>query len=80
MSDDKVSEEEVKALKELREAAEEVLKAQRLHKYGPNFKPEPPFCSFCSKGSNEVKKLIPGNDAYICDECVEVAQDVINKQ
>jgi len=32
--------------------------------------PEPPFCSFCGKGSNQVTQMIPGKDANICDQCV----------
>lgn len=80
MSNEKVSNEEIKALKELKEAADGLLRSERLVKYGPNFKPESPCCSFCSKGSNEVNILVPGNDAQICDECVEAAQEIIKKQ
>ena len=36
------------------------------------------FCSFCGKPENLVKKLIAGqNEAYICDECVEVCTDML---
>jgi len=34
-------------------------------------------CSFCSKSQNEVKKLIAGPTVYICDECVEVCNEII---
>ena len=37
--------------------------------------PEPPFCSFCGRGKNEVSGLIEGLDAHICDACaMEVYQ------
>lgn len=37
------------------------------------------YCSFCGKSSNEVKKLIAGPGVYICNECVELAEDVIKE-
>ncbi|MFZ1989424.1 MAG: ClpX C4-type zinc finger protein [Alphaproteobacteria bacterium] len=36
-------------------------------------------CSFCGKSQHEVKKLIAGPSMFICDECVAVCQDIINK-
>ena len=38
---------------------------------------EPPFCSFCGKGANAVQKLIAGNNACICDECVALAAEIM---
>ena len=35
------------------------------------------FCSFCGKGHAEVRKLIAGPSVYICDECVELCNDII---
>ena len=35
------------------------------------------FCSFCSKSQKEVRKLIAGPTVYICDECVELCNDMI---
>lgn len=35
-------------------------------------------CSFCSKGAQEVKKLIAGPSVYICDECVDLCHSIIN--
>ncbi|GBQ19409.1 hypothetical protein AA12717_0238 [Gluconacetobacter sacchari DSM 12717] len=35
------------------------------------------YCSFCGKPQNEVKKIIAGPKAFICDECVAVCIDVI---
>ncbi|MBI5490897.1 MAG: ATP-dependent Clp protease ATP-binding subunit ClpX, partial [Deltaproteobacteria bacterium] len=34
-------------------------------------------CSFCGKTQREVKKLIAGPTAYICDECVSLCNDII---
>ena len=35
------------------------------------------FCSFCGKNQNEVKKLVAGPTAYICDECVAKADRIV---
>ena len=37
----------------------------------------PVYCSFCAKCSNEVKKLIAGPTAFICDECVAICSCII---
>jgi len=37
-------------------------------------------CSFCSKTQLEVKKLIAGSSAFICDECVEICLDIIKEE
>ena len=34
-------------------------------------------CSFCGKSQEEVKRLIAGPNAYICDECIELCYDII---
>ena len=34
-------------------------------------------CSFCGKSQNDVRKLIAGPTVYICDECVELCNDII---
>ena len=34
-------------------------------------------CSFCNKTQDQVKKLIAGPGAYICDECVTICSDII---
>lgn len=34
-------------------------------------------CSFCSKNQDQVRKLIAGPDVYICDECVELCNEII---
>lgn len=35
-------------------------------------------CSFCGKSQNEVKKLIAGPNVYICNECVDICNEIIN--
>ncbi len=37
-------------------------------------------CSFCGKGQEEVKKLIAGPAVYICDECIELCNDIIAEE
>jgi ATP-dependent Clp protease ATP-binding subunit ClpX len=37
-------------------------------------------CSFCGKPQDQVKRLIAGPDVYICDECVELCQDIIREE
>ena len=38
------------------------------------------FCSFCGKNQDEVQKIIAGNNAFICNECVELAQEIIREE
>ena len=35
------------------------------------------YCSFCGKSQQEVKKLIAGPSVFICDECIELCNDII---
>lgn len=37
-------------------------------------------CSFCGKPQEEVKKLIAGPTVYICDECIELCNDIIDEE
>ena len=37
-------------------------------------------CSFCGKGQKEVKKLIAGPTVYICNECIELCNDIIAEE
>jgi len=37
-------------------------------------------CSFCNKSQSEVKKLIAGHNVYICNECIEICNDIINEE
>jgi ATP-dependent Clp protease ATP-binding subunit ClpX len=38
------------------------------------------FCSFCGKNQEEVKKLIAGPSVYICDECIELCNDIVAEE
>src|SRR3990167_8020500 len=37
-------------------------------------------CSFCGKDKHEVKKLIAGPSVFICDECVDLCNDIIREE
>lgn len=37
-------------------------------------------CSFCGKSTDEVFKMIAGNDVFICDECVDLCSDMIEEE
>ena len=37
-------------------------------------------CSFCGKSQEQVKKLIAGPDVYICDECVELCNEILDEE
>ncbi len=41
---------------------------------------KPLYCSFCGKSQHEVKKLIAGPSVFICDECVELCNDIIREE
>jgi len=38
------------------------------------------YCSFCGKSEHEVRKLISGPSVYICDECVDLCNDIIREE
>lgn len=38
------------------------------------------YCSFCGKSQHEVKKLIAGPSVFVCDECVELCNDIIREE
>jgi len=39
--------------------------------------PQPPFCNFCGRSKSEVRALVEGIDAHICDRCVGEASRLI---
>lgn len=41
--------------------------------------PRIPRCSFCDKPQDQVRRLIAGNNAYICNECAELCQEIIQE-
>ncbi|MCL4799412.1 MAG: AAA family ATPase, partial [Burkholderiales bacterium] len=38
------------------------------------------YCSFCGKSQHEVRKLIAGPSVFICDECIELCNDIIREE
>ena len=38
------------------------------------------YCSFCGKSQHEVRKLIAGPSVFICDECVELCEDIVDEE
>jgi ATP-dependent Clp protease ATP-binding subunit ClpX len=49
--------------------------SQKKGEEGGNF-----CCSFCGKSQREVRKLIAGPTVYICDECIELCNDIIDEE
>jgi ATP-dependent Clp protease ATP-binding subunit ClpX len=43
-------------------------------------KKDEPRCSFCGRSQSEVKKLIAGSSAYICNECVELCNEILEEE
>jgi hypothetical protein len=39
---------------------------------------ELPYCSFCGKGKSELGMLVEGPSVFICDQCVDKAQEIIH--
>ncbi len=37
-------------------------------------------CSFCGKSQEQVKKLVAGPGVYICDECIELCNEIIEEE
>ncbi|HOW94847.1 MAG TPA: ClpX C4-type zinc finger protein, partial [Mycolicibacterium fallax] len=37
-------------------------------------------CSFCGKSQKQVKKLIAGPGVYICDECIDLCNEIIEEE
>ncbi|MGT2742198.1 ATP-dependent Clp protease ATP-binding subunit ClpX [Streptococcus plurextorum] len=38
------------------------------------------YCSFCGKNQEEVRKIVAGNGVFICNECVELSQEIIREE
>ncbi len=45
-----------------------------------NFEEDAVKCSFCGKDSSQVERIIAGPDAYICNECVSLCDEIINAE
>ena len=46
----------------------------------PNYDDKELKCSFCGKPQSQVKRLISGSGVYICNECIELCQDILNAE
>ncbi|NGX27580.1 MAG: ATP-dependent Clp protease ATP-binding subunit ClpX, partial [Chlamydiae bacterium] len=53
---------------------------QRLKRILQMTKKEAPACSFCGRTEEAVEKLISGPNSYICDKCVHLCLDIIEKK
>lgn len=49
--------------------------AKDIHKAGGRL-----FCSFCGKSQEDVRKLVAGPGVYICDECIELCNDILTEE
>ena len=38
------------------------------------------YCSFCGKSQHEVRKLIAGPSVFVCNECVELCNDIMREE
>jgi ATP-dependent Clp protease ATP-binding subunit ClpX len=38
------------------------------------------YCSFCGKSQHEVKKLIAGPSVFVCDECIDLCNEIIRDE
>ena len=50
------------------------------HSHGKSDEGKLLYCSFCGKSQHEVRKLIAGPSVFICDECVELCNDIIREE
>jgi hypothetical protein len=53
---------------------------ERKFNHGKNDEGKLLYCSFCGKSQHEVRKLIAGPSVFICDECVELCNDIIREE
>ncbi len=51
-----------------------------MSKSGPTDSKNTLYCSFCGKSQHEVRKLIAGPTVFVCDECVELCNDIIREE
>ena len=55
--------------------------ARHAAKESPANELEPPvICSFCGKSQDQVRKIIAGPKVYICDECIDLCNDIIAEE
>jgi ClpX C4-type zinc finger len=68
-----------KAIWELTIAKTELRKSDNESTESP-VRPEPPYCSFCRKGKNEVRGMVRGPSVYICADCINAAAKLIESK
>src|ERR1700750_1610858 len=52
----------------------------KMSKVGTSDSKNTLYCSFCGKSQHEVRKLIAGPSVFICDECIELCNDIIRDE
>jgi hypothetical protein len=72
------------AIQALEEATQQLKELQGLHEKSKlegalNHTAEPPLCSFCGKGINQVRRMIEGQHGHICDGCVRECLGLIQR-
>lgn len=82
MDDDEFKRREAKQA--LEEAVAELARLQESRldtavAAGANCTAEPPLCSFCGKGVNQVRRMVQGQRGYICDGCILACGALIQK-
>ena len=45
-----------------------------------NMNRQGPRCSFCGKSQNMVERLVAGPNVYICNECIELCNDILSEE
>jgi hypothetical protein len=84
MEDEKKKEELDRALLEVAKQIQEIHRIseefqQKVVDRNLNITAEPPLCSFCGKGKNQVRHMIEGRNAFICDQCISQCQELISQ-
>ena len=76
--DDKIDYERAKG--EIHDAMNKLREFQRKEPLPYEELGKPPYCSFCGKSKDKVNTLIAGPSVYICNECVNICQEIIDKK
>jgi hypothetical protein len=56
------------------------MSKEKTETYPEQSSSQPLYCSFCGKSQNEVCKLIAGPAVFICDECIDLCNDIIAEE
>src|SRR5450756_2158019 len=63
-----------------RQTSNEARETERVTTTGSKGTKVPYRCSFCGKSQEQVRKLIAGQGVYICDECINLCQEIIEEE